>query len=86
MKLAKIELKDFGGFHRLESFTFDLGGGKNLLLYGESGSSKSSLYRKLVEFFNLDPKARPFSCSLAARTHLLRKRKLPAYVALSYER
>lgn len=60
MKLSKIELKDFRGFPGPETFTFDLDGGKNLLLYGENGSGKSSLYRALVEFFNTTSSARPF--------------------------
>ncbi|MBT0651545.1 AAA family ATPase [Geomobilimonas luticola] len=58
MKISKIELKDFRGFPAPE--VFDLAGGKNLLLYGENGSGKSSLYKALVEFLNLDPKAQPF--------------------------
>lgn len=58
MRISKIELKDFRGFPAPE--VFDLEGGKNLLLYGENGSGKSSLYRALVEFLNLDPKAQPF--------------------------
>ena len=58
MKLAKITLKDFRGFSHED--TFDLADGKNLLLYGENGSGKSSLYRALVEFFNRDASAKPF--------------------------
>jgi energy-coupling factor transporter ATP-binding protein EcfA2 len=58
MKLAKITLKDFRGFSHED--TFDLAGGKNLLLYGENGSGKSSLYRALVEFFNRETSAKPF--------------------------
>lgn len=58
MKIVKIELNDFRGFPSPE--VFDLDGGKNLLLYGENGSGKSSLYRALVEFLNLDPNALPF--------------------------
>lgn len=58
MKLTKITLKDFHGFPSEE--TFDLDGGKNLLIYGENGSGKSSVYRALVEFFNRDSKARSF--------------------------
>jgi hypothetical protein len=55
MRLARIELKDFRAFPSPETYTFDLADGKNLLLYGENGSGKSSLYRALVEFFRLDP-------------------------------
>jgi ATPase subunit of ABC transporter with duplicated ATPase domains len=48
----------FRGFPHEE--TFDLADGKNLILYGENGSGKSSLYRALVEFFNRDSKVRSF--------------------------
>jgi energy-coupling factor transporter ATP-binding protein EcfA2 len=58
MKLAKITLKDFRGFSNEE--TFNLADGKNLLLYGENGSGKSSLYRAIVEFFNRKTDAKPF--------------------------
>src|SRR5947209_1348519 len=58
MRLAKITIKDFRGFPDQE--TVDLGGGKNLLLHGENGSGKSSLYHALLEFLNRDPQAKPF--------------------------
>ena len=59
MKIAKFELCDFRGFPGPETYTFNLAG-KNLLLYGENGSGKSSLFRALVEFFTLDPLAKSF--------------------------
>ena len=46
---------------RVTPYTFDLDDGKNLLVYGENGSGKSSLFRALVEFFNLDSRAKPFA-------------------------
>jgi energy-coupling factor transporter ATP-binding protein EcfA2 len=58
VKLVKIILQDFRGFP-IEA-SFDLAGGKNLLVYGENGSGKSSLYRALVEFFNTASDARSF--------------------------
>ena len=61
MRITKIDIKDFRGFPGPGTYTFDLDGGKNLLVYGENGSGKSSLFRALAEFFNLDPKARPFA-------------------------
>jgi len=60
MKLTKIEIKDFRAFPGPGTYAFDLGG-KNLLVYGENGSGKSSLFRALVEFFNLDSRAKPFA-------------------------
>jgi energy-coupling factor transporter ATP-binding protein EcfA2 len=61
MKITRIEIKDFRGFPGPGTYTFDLDDGKNLLVYGENGSGKSSLFRALVEFFNLDSMAKPFA-------------------------
>ena len=61
MRLTKIEIKDFRGLPGPGTYAFDLGTGKNILIYGENGSGKSSLFRALVEFFNLDNKAKPFA-------------------------
>ena len=61
MRITQIEIKDFRGFPGPGTYTFDLDGGKNLLIYGENGSGKSSLFHALVEFFNLDAMAKPFA-------------------------
>ncbi|MBI3249160.1 MAG: AAA family ATPase [Deltaproteobacteria bacterium] len=61
MRIAKLEIKDFRAFPGPGTYIFDLVGGKNLLIYGENGSGKSSLFYALAEFFNLNSKARPFS-------------------------
>lgn len=48
MKITKIELQNFRAFYG--NYQIDLGKGKNLLVYGENGSGKSSLYHALHEF------------------------------------
>lgn len=60
MKIDSIEIEDFRAFPGPGISTFNLAG-KNLLIYGENGSGKSSLFTGLSEFFNLDRKAKPFS-------------------------
>jgi energy-coupling factor transporter ATP-binding protein EcfA2 len=49
MKITRIILQSFRAFD--ESFELDLDGGKNLLLHGENGSGKSSIYLALKRFF-----------------------------------
>ena len=48
MKIHKIEINNYKGFYGPHSIEL---GGKNLLLYGENGSGKSSLYYALNDFF-----------------------------------
>jgi len=49
MKITKITLQSFRAFD--ESFELDLDGGKNVLLNGENGSGKSSIYFAMKRFF-----------------------------------
>ena len=49
MKITKITLESFRAFDT--PFELDLGSGKNLLLHGENGSGKSSIYFALKRFF-----------------------------------
>ncbi len=61
MRLTKVELSDFRGFPGPKNYEFDLGPlGKNLLLYGENGSGKPSLFVALREMLNLNPEADGF--------------------------
>lgn len=48
MKIKKIELNNYKAFYK--KHTIDVGG-KNLFIYGENGSGKSSLYYGLKDFF-----------------------------------
>ena len=50
MRITKIELKNFRAFYG--AYQIDLhNAGKNLLVYGENGSGKTSLYQALKRFF-----------------------------------
>jgi len=59
MKLKKIEIRNFRGFPGPQLYSFELNG-KNLLLYGENGSGKSTVFHAVSEFFDIDHQARPF--------------------------
>lgn len=61
MKITKIEVSDFRGFPGPASYDFDFGTARNLFIYGENGSGKSSLSRAIQEFFNRRKDAKPFA-------------------------
>lgn len=48
MRIKKVEIKDYKAFYGLNEFKVD---GKNLFIYGENGSGKSSFYYALKDFF-----------------------------------
>lgn len=48
MKIKTIEIKGYKAFYGPETFNVD---GKNLFIYGENGSGKSSFYYALKDFF-----------------------------------
>ena len=53
VRIKKITLCDFRAFAGPEPVTIDLGDGKNLLVYGENGAGKSSIFHALDEFFSV---------------------------------
>jgi len=59
VKITRIEINNFRGFPGPATYTFDLAGGKNLLLYGENGSGKSSLYHALDQLLADDRRKNP---------------------------
>jgi energy-coupling factor transporter ATP-binding protein EcfA2 len=61
MKITKIEVSDFRGFPGTAVYKFEFGAARNLFIYGENGSGKSSLHRAIREFFNLRRDAKPFA-------------------------
>jgi hypothetical protein len=55
-RIAKIGLSDYRAFPSSQTYEFDLSEtGKNLLLYGENGSGKTSLFRALRDLVALHP-------------------------------
>jgi len=61
-RIAKIALSDYRAFPSGQAYEFDLGSeGKNLLLFGENGSGKTSLFRALRDLSALRPGPTNFS-------------------------
>ena len=58
MKITKIEIKNFRAFYGTYQINLHKAG-KNLLVYGENGSGKSSLYFALKRFLESDDNASP---------------------------
>lgn len=85
MRIEKIELKDFRGFPAPQIYTYNLANGKNLLLYGENGSGKSSLYRALFEFFNFGPTGKPFRLFRNVFSSPPNVSNIDGYVALQFD-
>lgn len=61
MKLRKINLCDFRAFPGPSEYIFDFGEKKHLLIYGENGSGKTSVFKALREFFDNRQNALPFN-------------------------
>ena len=61
MKIKKLTIKNFKAFYGEYNFDFD---SKNILIYGENGSGKSSLYWALYHIFNS-----------FGKTHIIKKYK-----------
>lgn len=57
MKIKRIQINNYRAFlvnndQESTRYTIDLPNGENMLIYGENGSGKSSLFRALKDFFN----------------------------------
>jgi len=50
-RITKIELHNYRAFYGTADNYIDLPKGENLLIYGENGSGKSSLFRAMEDFF-----------------------------------
>jgi energy-coupling factor transporter ATP-binding protein EcfA2 len=62
MRITKIEIKDFRAFKGVPT-ALDLSPGKNLLVYGENGSGKSSLFLALKYFLEREKKSHDFTAN-----------------------
>jgi ABC-type dipeptide/oligopeptide/nickel transport system ATPase component len=60
MRINRLVINDFRGFPGPADYEFRLDG-KNLLLYGENGSGKSSVFHALSEYFNRNLHAPTFN-------------------------
>lgn len=60
MKLQKLALCDFRAFPGPGEYSFDLGKKNHLLIYGENGSGKTSVFKAIREFFDNRASALPF--------------------------
>lgn len=57
MKITRITLQNFRAFRGNVPLDVDLGSGKNLLVFGENGSGKTSLFLALNDFLEASDKA-----------------------------
>lgn len=60
MKLQKLTLCDFRAFPGPGEYCFDLGNKNHLLIYGENGSGKTSVFKAIREFFDNSTTATSF--------------------------
>jgi len=61
VKIEEIVISGFRGFPGPARYDFAFGNAKNLFIYGENGSGKSSLFKAVQEFFNRQKAAKPFA-------------------------
>ncbi|KAA8478219.1 AAA domain-containing protein [Arcticibacter tournemirensis] len=69
MKIKRIHISNYRAFlinddQEASRYTLNLPNGENLLIYGENGSGKSSLFRALKDFFNAVTNPQPFQKNL----------------------
>ncbi|RNL75238.1 hypothetical protein ED312_21690 [Sinomicrobium pectinilyticum] len=69
MKIKRIHISNYRAFlvngdQESSRYKIDLPNGENLLIYGENGSGKSSLFRALKDFFNAALNPQPFQKNL----------------------
>ena len=57
MKIQNLTINKYKAFQRSENIVVS---GKNVFIYGENGSGKSSVYYALKDFFQLETLTRPY--------------------------
>lgn len=65
VSLESLEISDFRGFPETQALQLD---GQHLLLYGENGSGKTSIFQAIAELLQLSPDATPYGSEGRSKT------------------
>ena len=73
MKIKLFKIKNYKAFYGEHTLNF---GGKNVFIYGENGSGKSSLYYALKDFFQSSVENIDFSKKIWYTFHIIKKERV----------
>jgi len=79
MKIKKIDIKDYKAFYGSHQINVD---GKNLFVYGENGSGKSSFYYALKDFFQSSNE--PYNYNETENIFLTQRQKGKGHIKVTF--